>query len=86
MRYKDAERFDGMIIWASGGLRGPVAVPGIYNTVLVNGKDSASVPFEIVKDQSRKIFSFNSILFFRLAINLQILTKESNRLEIFVSS
>lgn len=50
MRYKDAERFDRMIIWASGGLRGPVAVPGNYTAVLVNGKDSISVPFEIVKD------------------------------------
>lgn len=50
MRYKDAERFDGMILWAQGGLRGPLAVPGKYNAVLVNGKDSVSVPFEIVKD------------------------------------
>lgn len=50
MRYKDAERFDGMILWAQGGLRGPLAVPGRYKAVLVYGKDSLSVPFEIVKD------------------------------------
>lgn len=50
MRYKDAERFDGMIIWSSGGLRGPLAVPGNYYAVLVSGKDSVSVPFEILKD------------------------------------
>ncbi|MEW6509128.1 MAG: glycosyl hydrolase [Bacteroidota bacterium] len=50
MRYKDAERFDGMIIWAGGGLRGPVAVPGNYSALFINGKDSVSVPFEIVKD------------------------------------
>lgn len=50
MRYKDAEKFDGMIIWSSGGLRGPLAVPGNYYAVLVTGKDSVSVPFEILKD------------------------------------
>jgi len=50
MRYKEAERFDGMIIWSQGGLRGPLAVPGNYSAVLINGKDSTTIPFEIVKD------------------------------------
>lgn len=50
MRYPDAEKFDGIILWNGGGLTGPLAIPGKYSAVLVYGKDSISVPFTIVKD------------------------------------
>lgn len=50
MRYPNAEKFDGMIIWGSGGLNGPLAVPGNYSAVLVCDKDSTQVNFEIIKD------------------------------------
>ncbi|MEW5842372.1 MAG: glycosyl hydrolase [Bacteroidota bacterium] len=50
MRYPDAEKFDGMILWSGGGLTGPIAIPGDYKAVLVDGKDSVVVPFTIVKD------------------------------------
>jgi photosystem II stability/assembly factor-like uncharacterized protein len=50
MRYPNAEKFDGMIIWGSGGLNGPLAVPGNYSAVLVYEKDSSQVNFEIIKD------------------------------------
>ncbi len=50
MRYPDAEKFDGIILWGSEGLTGPPAVPGDYKAVLINGKDSVIVPFTIVKD------------------------------------
>ena len=49
MRYADAERFDGMILWASS-LNGPRALPGIYKVKLtVNGKVLES-DFQILKD------------------------------------
>jgi hypothetical protein len=49
MRYPDAERFDGMILW-SGSMTGPMAVPGMYKVRLtVNGKSIES-DFEILKD------------------------------------
>lgn len=50
MRYPDAERFDGLILWGGGGMRGPLACPGNYKATLVNGKDSMTVDFTIAKD------------------------------------
>lgn len=49
MRYADAEKFDGMILWG-GGMAGPVAVPGNYKAMLKYEKDSLTVPFTITKD------------------------------------
>ncbi len=49
MRYPDAERFDGMIMWG-GGTSGPLAVPGTYKAKLVFGKDSLETLFQLVKD------------------------------------
>lgn len=49
MRYPDAERFDGMILWAAS-MNGPRALPGSYKVKLtVNGKAIES-DFEILKD------------------------------------
>jgi len=49
MRYPDADRFDGLILWASS-LSGPRALPGTYKLRLtVNGK-SMETDFEILKD------------------------------------
>ena len=50
MRYPDAERFDGMILWGGGGMTGPLAIPGNYKAILIYNKDSLSVPFTILKD------------------------------------
>jgi len=50
MRYKDADRFEGLILWSGDGMRGPIAVPGMYSAALILGKDSLTIPFEIVKD------------------------------------
>lgn len=44
MRYQDAEKIDGLIMWNSG-LRGPMAAPGKYSVKLVVGKDSITQPF-----------------------------------------
>ncbi|MBI5730970.1 MAG: glycosyl hydrolase [Ignavibacteriales bacterium] len=50
MRYPDAEKFDGMILWNGGGMTGPLAVPGDYKAMLKYDKDSVAVSFTIVKD------------------------------------
>ncbi len=49
MRYPNAEKFKGMILWA-GNTQGPVTVPGSYQARLISGKDTLTVPFEILKD------------------------------------
>lgn len=49
MRYPDADRFPGMIMWA-GGVQGPQAVPGEYLVRFIVGQDSMEVKFDIKKD------------------------------------
>ncbi|MEL7117847.1 MAG: glycosyl hydrolase [Bacteroidota bacterium] len=49
MRYPDAKRFDGMILWA-GSMAGPAAVPGKYIAKLTVGEESMQQEFEILKD------------------------------------
>ncbi len=49
MRYPDAESFEGMILWG-GSVRGPKALPGLYNVRLISGRDSIETSFEILKD------------------------------------
>jgi photosystem II stability/assembly factor-like uncharacterized protein len=49
LRYPDAEKFKGIILWG-GGLHGPKVVPGQYLARLISGEDSTQVSFEILKD------------------------------------
>ena len=49
LRYPDAHRFKGMILWA-GGTEGPVAVPGAYKVRLTAGGWSETRSFEVVPD------------------------------------
>ncbi|PYS77320.1 MAG: glycosyl hydrolase, partial [Acidobacteria bacterium] len=49
MRYLDAARFPGMILWA-GDVRGPKAVPGTYQVKLTAGGQTYTQTFEIKKD------------------------------------
>ncbi|MEM7658653.1 MAG: glycosyl hydrolase [Bacteroidota bacterium] len=49
MRYADAKKFDGMILWW-GSTSGPQAVPGTYKVRMVVGQDSMEQDFEILKD------------------------------------
>ena len=49
MRYEDAKRFDGLIMWA-GQTTGPRAVPGSYKVRLSIGEWSQEQTFEILKD------------------------------------
>jgi photosystem II stability/assembly factor-like uncharacterized protein len=49
MRYADAARFPGMILWA-GEVRGPRAVPGTYQVKLTADGQTFAQSFEIKKD------------------------------------
>ena len=49
MRYPDAERFQGLVLWG-GTVAGPKAVPGKYSVKLILGKDTLLRKFEIKKD------------------------------------
>jgi photosystem II stability/assembly factor-like uncharacterized protein len=49
LRYPDASRFPGMIMWA-GGTTGPRAAPGSYQVRLTVGEQSFTQPFELMKD------------------------------------
>lgn len=49
LRYPDATRFQGLVLWG-GGTQGPRAVPGRYRARLVVGGDSVEVPFEVRMD------------------------------------
>jgi hypothetical protein len=49
MRYPDAARFDGMIMWA-GSVTGPVAPPGTYSVRMTAGTTVQTHPFRVRKD------------------------------------
>jgi predicted flap endonuclease-1-like 5' DNA nuclease len=49
MRYPDAHRFKGMILWG-GGLEGPTVVPGEYQVRLTAGGRTQTRQFEVRKD------------------------------------
>ncbi len=49
MRYPDAKKFDGMIMWWAG-TNGPKAIPGSYKVVLKVNDNEFSQDFDIVKD------------------------------------
>ncbi len=49
MRYADAERFEGMILWWAS-MNGPKAVPGKYLVRLTVGEEVQEQEFEILKD------------------------------------
>ncbi len=49
MRYPDADRFDGIILWAAS-LTGPRTLPGNYKVRLTVNEKSQEADFEILKD------------------------------------
>lgn len=54
MRYPEAKRFDGMILWWSS-LSGPKAVPGEYLAKLKVGDKEETVTFEILQDPRSQV-------------------------------
>ncbi|MBC7923718.1 MAG: glycosyl hydrolase [Ferruginibacter sp.] len=50
MRYPDAKKFEGMILWSRSGTEGPKAVPGTYKAKLTVGGQTRETDFEILAD------------------------------------
>ena len=49
LRYPDAKKFEGLILWG-GGTRGPRVVPGNYTVRLTVGDQTMTAPVEVKKD------------------------------------
>ncbi len=49
LRYPEAERFPGMVLWNSN-LAGPIAAPGAYRARLRLGEETREVPFQVLVD------------------------------------
>ncbi len=49
LRYPDAKKFPGMILWA-GGTTGPQVPPGNYTVKLTAGDQSVTAPLQVVQD------------------------------------
>ncbi len=49
LRYPDAERLEGAVMWG-GGTAGPRALPGTYSVTMKLGTDSTTVPLTIASD------------------------------------
>jgi len=54
MRYPDAKKFDGIILWAAN-LQGPKALPGKYKCRITVDQDSMETEFTILKDPRSNI-------------------------------
>ncbi len=50
LRYPEASRFKGLVLWTRGGLAGPQVVPGRYQVRLTAGGKSQIQPLELRKD------------------------------------
>ncbi|MDX5419956.1 MAG: glycosyl hydrolase, partial [Hymenobacteraceae bacterium] len=53
MRYPEASRFDGIILWG-GGMQGPKAIPGNYKAKLTVNKESQETDFTVLPDPRTK--------------------------------
>ncbi len=70
MRYADAARFPGIILWA-GELRGPRAVPGVYQVKLTVDGKTWTESFEVKKDSRLTIAQGDFIKQFDLLIKIR---------------
>ena len=77
MRYPDAERFDGLIMW-SGSTTGPVAPPGSYTVKMTIGGTSQSQMFRIRKDPRSEATDAQLVEQFRLLLAIRDKTTEAN--------
>ncbi len=77
MRYPDAERFQGLIMWAAG-TTGPVAPPGAYSVRLSAGGNTESQTFRLRKDPRSEATDADLQEQFRLLIAIRDKTTEAN--------
>ena len=77
MRYPDAERFQGLIMWAAG-TTGPVAPPGAYSVTLTAGNLSESQTFRIKKDPRTEATDAQLLEQFRVLLAIRDKTTEAS--------
>ena len=77
LRYADASRFEGMILWG-GGTQGPLAVPGRYKARLTAGTWSATQEFEVKKDPRATATQADLQRQFELLISIRNRLSEAN--------
>lgn len=77
MRYPDAVRFDGLIMWAAG-VNGPKAPPGTYSVRLTAGGVTNTQPLRIRKDPRSEATDAQLQQQFNLLIAIRDKTTEAN--------
>jgi photosystem II stability/assembly factor-like uncharacterized protein len=77
LRYLDASRFEGLIMWA-GGTQGPVAVPGHYQVRLTAGDWSATRGFDLLTDPRVTVSAADLQAQFALLIRIRDRLSEAN--------
>ena len=79
MRYTNAKKFHGMVLWG-GGIKGPKAVPGSYKARLIINDDTLTNSFTILKDP-RSTSSINDLQKqFDFLISLRNKLSQTNKL------
>ena len=77
MRYPDAVRFDGLIMWA-GSTTGPVAPPGTYQVRMTVAGEKQSRTFRLTKDPRSDATDADLQAQFKLLIAIRDKTTEAN--------
>ena len=77
MRYPDAARFDGMIMWA-GSTTGPMAPPGTYSVRMTAGTVTQTYPFRIRKDPRSDATDTDIAAQFKLLLAIRDRTTDAN--------
>ncbi|HEX9894409.1 MAG TPA: glycosyl hydrolase [Gemmatimonadales bacterium] len=77
LRYPDASRFEGLIMWAAG-TAGPIAPPGTYSARLTVGDKTETVPLQLLKDPRSKASDADLQERFALALEIRDKTTEAN--------
>ncbi|MBA4071137.1 MAG: glycosyl hydrolase [Gemmatimonas sp.] len=77
LRYPDATRFDGMILWAAG-VTGPLALPGTYTVKLTANGESQSQTFTVKADPRWKVPMADLVAQFDFLIQVRDRVSEAN--------
>ncbi len=77
MRYPDAARFDGLIMWA-GSTTGPIAPPGTYSVRMTVGSVVQTHPFRIMKDPRSDASDADLAAQFKLLLAIRDRTSDAN--------
>jgi photosystem II stability/assembly factor-like uncharacterized protein len=77
LRYSDAARFEGLIMWAAG-TAGPVAAPGTYRVRLTVGDKVETADLQVLKDPRTKASDAELQDQFALGLQIRDKTTEAN--------